>query len=341
MILNLKFSKYANNYTYVNSKFTDEEDDEFSVYGNNFNYEYFHFFKSINVLLKKKKLFLINIVISKKKSSVFKRFNSIKKFLFKKTRKFLYFNKDLEFEPSEESFALENNLKIKRLARLHDFFKQNKRNYKSKWGNKTKIKRYYRYNEFKSIRMRKGFFSILLENRKIIKNFFCLKNKKQKFINKLLTAKTHIPQKKIYTNFEFNIVNILLRSQFFFFKADAVFFLQKGCVFLNGQRVFNINTTCVLGDRVQLVICQNYYFYFRTKKNFLTLFLKKLNKKYYRSLKVKLDFYKQRSRYYPNWVFKMIHFYNDVPSFLEIDFTIMTSIIFTKPHFFYDFNILN
>lgn len=37
----------------------------------------------------------------------------------------------------------------------------------------------------------------------------------------------------------------------------------------------------------------------------------------------------------------MIYYYNDIPSYIEVDFLIMTCVIVCKPFQFYDYNTIN
>ena len=155
-------------------------------------------------------------------------------------------------------------------------------------------------NQFNIIPLRRGFFKILLNNRKLIKTIYFLKFKKQKSITNVLLKQIFTPTNQIYLKTEFNIVNLLIRSQFFFFKNDANYFIKSSYVYVNGLIITNLNKKLSIGDRIQLEIHSNYYFYFRSQKSYSNYFLNKIKHKINRMLKPKNNLYKQHSNYIPN-----------------------------------------
>lgn len=329
-LLNFKFNLKKTNYMYITNNFTKlnylfiTKSLSLNIFSN-----YFTFLTKLKKLFSTKKSYFIDTFISKKKSGIFKKRNNVKNFLFFKTKKLLLFNSKNKFNnkyfnilKKKESKTSFNNLFIK-------FIKKQKLNFTNNLPN------------LKSLPLKKGFFKVLLENRNLIKTVYFFKSKKNNFLNKFISKKIFIPTKDFYLKHEFSLLNILIRSQFFYFKSDILVAFRYTAVYINGIPVFNLNKFLNIGDRIQLVITDNYYYYFRTYK-FITLnFLKKIKKKMLRMFKPKNDMYKQKSNYIPDWIFKMIYYYNDIPLYIEVDFIIMTAVIISKPFRFYEYNFIN
>ena len=86
----------------------------------------------------------------------------------------------------------------------------------------------------------------------------------------------------------------------FFFKNDASYFIKNNHVYVNGNIITNLNKVLMVGDRVQLEIHPNYYFYFRSQKSYSKYFLSKIRHKLIRMMKPRNNFYKQQSNHIPN-----------------------------------------
>jgi hypothetical protein len=51
-----------------------------------------------------------------------------------------------------------------------------------------------------------------------------------------------------------------------------------------------------------------------------------------------MNFYKQSSKYVPSWTINTLAYKNDVPKYLEVDYTLLLSIPVFKPNNFYYLN---
>ena len=314
-IKNKKFLYITNNFKNYNYIFYNK-----SLAKNSF-VNYFCFLKKIKKVFISHKKYNVDCFIFKKKGSSLKRFDKVKNFLLFRTRKLLFLNKDNTFNNtfinSKNIKYLNKRAKISRKFKFNfikfNFFKKLNRLDKKAYNNLTIDSFFKKFNSFfykkekthnfgsqKTLFLKRGFFSILLENRKLIKTINFFKFKKQKTITKFLKKKVFVPTKNFYLSNEFLLVNILLRSQFFFFKTDIIFFLYNKYVFVNGFTVNSLNKILCVGDRIQLVVSDNYYYFFRTHKFFTKLFLQKIKKKVFRMFKPKNDMYKQKSNYTPN-----------------------------------------
>ena len=272
-----------------------------------FNYN-FYFFFLIKLFFFKINFNLLKLISSSKISNLkqYIRFK-LKLSIFKKynSLKFIYFHKTL------------NKFKTKSLY----FYKKKKR---------TSFPKFF---DFK-----KRLFGLLKENRDILKVLFLNKFCKQKKVTKFIQKFKHksIINKLLW--FECSLFNILIQSNFITYKSDIYFFLKNGFIFVNGKVVTNMFYQVCIGDRVQLVISNMYYHYHR----FVKLFLKKIIFKIKQKQKQKktFDLYKQRSRYIPFWILKVLFYKNSIPRYLEVDFQTLTTTMLFLPNRMYYFNFV-
>lgn len=245
---------------------------------------YFTFLKKIKKLFLFKKSYFLDSFIFKKKASILKKNDNAKRYLLFRTRSLLNFNrktyKNLIF-----NFKKNKKKIFKKSLNLFFFDK-----------NIFKKKK----NNVNLIPMRRGFFKSLLNNRKLVRTIFFFKFKKQKSINKILSKKNFYPTNKFYLLHEFELLNLLIRSQFFFFKTDATYFIKNNFVYVNGFVENKVNKKLNVGDRIQLEVSYRYYCYFRSQQNHSRFFFKKIKSKLTRLFRPKFDLYKQRSTTTPN-----------------------------------------
>jgi len=141
---------------------------------------------------------------------------------------------------------------------------------------------------------------LLRENRSILSTLFFSKFTRQKKITKFISIFKHFSIKKIIQFFEFSLFNILIQSHFFIFKKDVIFFLKNGFVFVNGKPVLNKFFFLNIGDRVQITLNSDYYFFFRNFSKVLKSFNYKIRLSMRKIFLKKKDLYKQKSSRVPN-----------------------------------------
>ena len=197
------------------------------------------------------------------------------------------------------------------------------------------------FNKF--IDLKSTNFNIFYKNRKILKNLILFKNLKQKkttkFFSKIL--------KLNFTNFskfiEFSIYNLLIKSKICYTISESLFLIKNGFVFLNGVKLNNPFLILKKTDIVQISISDSFFDFFKinTDKKFkLTSLLKHIIWKNNRFVN---NFYKQSYSRVPNWVNEVSSYYEDIPSYIEIDYTVL-SFCFLNDNlnfFFYNNSFLN
>jgi len=186
---------------------------------------------------------------------------------------------------------------------------------------------------------KKFFFKTLLRNRKSLKSFlfFNKKSRQNKLTKEIIKNKN-----KSYNNstFEYTILNILLRSNFCIFFADAKLFIKNSCVYINGVNYNDLNYILHKGDCLQLKISKTMYKYVYQSRKFLkkkiALFRYNLwrfyKQKNYKSQSEPLP--KQKKKKTPKHFYIFFLFKLDSPKFLEIDFLSLSVLFIIKYDFF-------
>jgi hypothetical protein len=114
---------------------------------------------------------------------------------------------------------------------------------------------------------KKFFYKTLLKNRKFLKPFLFSNSKvRQSRISRLIfkTSKNKYQN----SNNEYTLLNVLLRSHFFFFINDAIKFINSGMVYVNGLIYTNPHINLNQGDCIQLAPCKTFYSYLYFCKKF-------------------------------------------------------------------------
>jgi len=199
--------------------------------------------------------------------------------------------------------------------------------FRKKNSNRKFIKKQNKGNFF----FKKFFFKTLLKARKNLKGFFYFKTKtRQKKITKMICAVGR--GDFCNTSLEYGIINILLRSQLFFFNKDAVFFLKKGFVFVNGRSTTDEFYAVTPYSCIQLPIFSEYYFYIKKCRKFF-----RKNAKAIRFHTWKFFFHKRRGinlfpktkrRKTPKYLYLFFLFRLGIPKNLEIDYLTLSVFFF-------------
>jgi len=155
-------------------------------------------------------------------------------------------------------------------------------------------------NFFKSFDFKKKLFFFLKENRLLIKDLFFHKFVKQKTVTKFFFNLKKFNVNKLINFFEFSLFNIVIQSNFLIFKKDVLFFLKNDFIFVNGSCIKNNFYQIKVGDRVQIVLNKNYYFYLKNFNKILKNLTSKIKLNIRKNFSKKKDFYKQKSQRTPN-----------------------------------------
>ena len=191
------------------------------------------------------------------------------------------------------------------------------------------------------VNITKKFSRIFFVNRKIFESLLGFKSLRQlRFTRYFSNFFKKTPLTVLYS-LEFNIKNILIKSRFAFTNQGAINLLKSNFVFVNGVLVNNENIILKVTDRLQLIISKNFFFYYRRCLSNLQALKKKTGYRVWLLTRFIFNFYKQSMKNVPRWVSKLVYYRVDVPKFLEVDYTILCSIILYYPNPLFETNIYN
>lgn len=176
--------------------------------------------------------------------------------------------------------------------------------------------------------LKKFFFKTLLKSRKFLRDFFFNKSRMRQNV---LTKKLHLLNRNAsggssFINLtEMTAVNILLRSNLFFFRKDILFFLQTKQVFLNSVPVYKKDTIVSVGDCLQIPISIRYYMYIRYFRKYFKKRLAEYKKdswKFFKKKFLKGKFHIKRKL--PRYLDFFFSYKLNIPKYLEVDYLTLT-----------------
>lgn len=291
---------------------------------------------------------ILKSVALKKKSNLFKKYDSYKRTVFfssytdikdsyivntKKSRFFYIFKNNSLDEPLDTVFSRGKNCNniLDKFSQANYFF------FKKFFLNRQALPSSFFLQKKRLLyRMHKRFNLRYYANRLIFKHVFLPEKSRQFTITRFIeNFKTHASH-NFYKQVQLFLFSTLLSSQFFFFKSDCFFFLKHYGVFVNGKLCTNPYKILVQGDVVQLPIIDTYYFFFKKFDNISHIFFKKYSAKLQRMFSSKKKRFRTKSRHLPKWISNVSYLHGDIPSYLEVDFTIMSIIIIYNCDSLYD-----
>jgi hypothetical protein len=188
---------------------------------------------------------------------------------------------------------------------------------------------FFKLNKF--VELRRRLYKYFNNNRNMLKSVLGLKQSRQYRLTKLFQKNLKDHTFNSLLKFEMSITNILLLSKFIFSKKGSDFLIKNGFLCVNNRIVRKNNFILSSFDIISLPLNSNFFFFY---KHFFNKNLKLTYKVGYRLWRLnflKFNFFKQSSTRIPDWIFKIIYFYDDIPKFLEVDFIIMSIFIVKLP----------
>lgn len=251
-------------------------------------------------------------VAQKKRTNLFKKYNSYKRSLFydayatvkssfllnnRKTRFFYNFKFENElFNPLDTAFNFSKNTP----ENANKFSQTNYSFFKKFFFNKKIINKPFLHKKHYLYRMHKKFSVRYYANRLIFKHVFLPEKSKQFTITRFVeNFKTHKIQ-NFYKQIQLFLFSTLLSSQFFFFKTDCFYFIKHYGVFINGKICTNPYKVLVPGDVLQLPVISSYFFFLKKFDNISFFFFKKYTAKFHRMFASRKKRFRTKSRHLPN-----------------------------------------
>lgn len=260
---------------------------------------------------------LNDIIIFKKKSSIFKKNIDFEYTILSKSNTnkndFIYKNDDFNSKKIKSAFT---NNKTKNYS-----------SFKNLTFNKNNLtEKNFKFN-FKNLDFKKKINVVLKNNRIILRKFLKVKFKRQFSFNKYIKNLIKNNVFDFLANFEYNIINIITRSNFFFNKQDSIWFLKNGYISLNGFVTFNSNVVLKPLEVVNISYSNYYYYYYRKSLNDCLNNMYRINSKIWKINQKRIDNYDKKNESYSNWTYRFMYFKEDVPKFIEVDYLSMTLVI--------------
>lgn len=192
------------------------------------------------------------------------------------------------------------------------------------------------FNKF--VDLKSSSFNTFYNNRKILINLFFFKKTRQNKNTKILSKLTKSNFLGFIKFFEFSLINSLIRSKFCYTISESIFFIQNGCVYVNGIKCNNPFFQLSGGDLIQLPIFDDYFNFFKISTDKNIKLINSLKHIIWKNNRFNSNFYKQSYNRVPDWVSSISYFYDDVSIMYDVDYTIMTSILLFRK---INFNFLN
>jgi hypothetical protein len=293
----------------------------------NFNYMPYKMFTRV------KPVFFIQPVITNlKKSSTLDKLKTI--VVFKKKNGFL------KKKSKIKNFLLLKLNNLKNSKFLHSFSKNKNIQHPDTFGfNRVFFSNEKRHSDVsKFLDLKKRWKKLFNSNRNLLKSFKNINKSKQFQLTKEFSK---FLKKKLSHNFiqtEFSLLNLLIRSKLVFTTTEALFFLKNGFIYLNGVCTTNPYQVAKLNDIINFIFGKKYFYFFKTNFNQKLKLTYAVGYRLWRLNRFRNNFYKQSPTGIPEWVLKLSFFYEDVPSFIEVDYTILTLTLIKYPTKFYNYN---
>lgn len=207
-----------------------------------------------------------------------------------------------------------------------------KDNFNKNFFNKKKNIFFQKEFNVKNFDFKKKLKLIIKKNRKIVVDFFNLKYYRNFSISKNLKKICNLKKFDLLINLENSLLNIVIKSDFFFSKNDCTWFIKNGLVSVNSNIILNPNFRLKTYDIVNLAFLENYFLYYKSNLSFLLDNLYKINLKLwsinnnrFKNIEKKKSDIKEES--YPKWIKNYQYFKKDIPLYLEVDYISMTIVL--------------
>jgi ribosomal protein S4 len=197
------------------------------------------------------------------------------------------------------------------------------------------------FNKF--IDLKSSAFSLFYRNRKLLKKLFFFKNIKQNKTTKLFSKILKINFNRFISFVEYSLFNVLIKCKFCFTKDESIFLIKNKFIFVNGLVVTNPIFFLKKSDVVQVIISDCFFDFIKINSDKKLKTISLLKHVIWRNNRFANNFYKQSYTKVPDWVLNTSSFYEDVPTYFEVDYTILSACILKNDvnFIFYNNSLLN
>lgn len=192
----------------------------------------------------------------------------------------------------------------------------------------------------KKIKFKPGYMTFWREARSVFKEILNLNFKYQYKLTNYLSKYKKTLKFKIFISNEMTLLNILVRSRFFFDWTTTELFLKNNLIFVNGNNNYKLTSQIYSGDLIQMIVTHKYYILYRWFFHWISKKKTKLKIKTKKKLALILtDEDKTKTKTYPKWILSNRNIIDDSAKFLEIDFLTLSVVVLYEPISWEDLNI--
>ena len=186
--------------------------------------------------------------------------------------------------------------------------------------------------------MRKKLYFFFKNNLETFKTFFKRNIYNVSKFKKIFKKISKFSQHKLCLIFEFFLYNVLLKSHFAVTQNDAIYLIKNNYVFVNGTPQCNVFYEVKLYDRVQIPIFSIYFLYSVKKFNDLNILVTKNKSKMLRYFRSKKRIFMNKTNIASDKNQKLMYYNMRIPNYLEVDYTLMLSVVINLPFDYKHFN---
>lgn len=265
---------------------------------------------------------------------------------FKPNLKFFFFRKVYFFKKNSRFKRIKNIIRfkkktsfLKKKGKLELFFL--KRMHMFKFKKNIFLKKFYRRRKrrlfSKYIDLYKRTNLIWYYNRDYFKKYLRIPKIRQKAKTRFFSNFLKTDPLTFLKFWDDSILNLMLMTRLVPSLKEAFFLATSGLVFINGFQVNKFDAHINYGDVIQFGLFDSFFKFYRWNIHFKQRFFKRAGYHLWMLNRFRFNFYKQSTTRIPEYFNRVMFFHEDVPRFLEIDYSTMTFIVIlrkTKIKFF-------
>lgn len=172
--------------------------------------------------------------------------------------------------------------------------------------------------------------TVLKQARLRVYNFYFKKSRNYKITKFFLKLGNSVTLLNWLVNWEFKLINIILRSKLSRNYSQALILIKNNYVFINGLVNNDINYIVATGDLIQVPINTQWFLRDRLQTSFFNKFLKDLNKytkkNHLLSNRYFFKFYKKEH----SWLVENLRNFSKTPTYMEVDYSTLSIVIIKK-----------
>lgn len=158
-------------------------------------------------------------------------------------------------------------------------------------------------------------------------NFFERNKRLTKILKPLITQQTNV----LLNQLEFSVNSVLLKSKLVLSASQLHELISFNCIFMNSKTVARTTTLVRPGSKIQIIPLKSYLVYYLYSYNLNLKWVYRTGYCLWRFYRHKFNLFKQSPKKLPNWLTRLVFYKQELPSYVEVDFTILTTCVISTP----------